>query len=160
MSETPRADFWFAILLTALGGAIAVEAWRMPRLENLGVHPMSAPGLTPGLLGLVLGVLGVMLLWRSRHAYAAVAPPEETTAAGGWLRFVTTLALCLMYATVLLGRLPFWLGTALFVFTFVVTFTWRRHPPMKVGLYAVGLALIVAVAVTLLFEKVFLVRLP
>jgi len=105
-------------------------------------------------------VLGVMLLWRSRHAYAAVASPDETTAAGGWLRFVTTLALCLTYAIVLLGRLPFWLATALFVCTFVATFTWHRHPPMKVGLYAVGLALIVAVAVTLLFEKVFLVRLP
>jgi hypothetical protein len=48
MQAERRADLWFAILLTALSVVVVVESWRMPRLDHLGVHPMSAPGLTPG----------------------------------------------------------------------------------------------------------------
>ena len=76
----PRADFLFSLLLIALGLAAAVEAWRMPRFENLGVHPMTAPGLTPGLLGIVVAILGAVLMagairgggWRRRWMIGAV----------------------------------------------------------------------------------------
>ncbi len=44
----------------------------MPRLAELGVDPMSAPGLTPGLLGLVLAGLGLALLSRSAWTDAAL----------------------------------------------------------------------------------------
>ena len=160
MSGTPRADFWFSILLSVFGGAIVVESWRMPRLENLGVDPMSAPGLTPGLLGLVLAGLGLMLLVRSLRARKTNSQGHETGASGGWYRFLVTLLLCLVYALLLLGRLPFWAATGLFVFSFVLTFTWQRHSPLRAGASAAALAVIVAVSVTLLFEQVFLVRLP
>ena len=160
MSGTPRADFWFSILLSAFGGAIVVESWRMPRLENLGVDPMSAPGLTPGLLGLVLTGLGLMLFVRSLRARKTSLQGDGTEASGGWYRFLVTLVLCLVYALLLLGRLPFWAATGLFVFSFVLTFTWQRHSLLRVGASAAALAVAVAVSVTLLFEQVFLVRLP
>lgn len=159
MSETPRADFWFSIVLSVLGLGIVAESLRMPRLEHLGVHPMSAPGLTPGVLGLVLAVLGFALLFRSIRATPKTTG-ENTAAAGGWSRLATTLALCLAYALVLLGWLPFWLATALFVFAFVLLFTWSDRPGLRSAVIAGSLALVVSAAVTLLFQEVFLVRLP
>jgi len=157
MTRTPRADFWFSILLTAFGAAVTFESWRMPRLENLGIDPMSAPGLTPGLLGVVLTGLGLALFARGVRAEP---DPEPVETEAGWGRFAVTLALCLGYALVLLGRLPFWAATAIFVAAFVLAFTWRERPAWRTGLVGVALALVVAMTVTLLFERVFLVRLP
>lgn len=162
MSETPRADFWFSIAVTVLGVAVVAESLRMPRLENLGVHPMSAPGLTPGLIGLVLAGLGAALLLRNikvRAQAAATATVPEPEAGSG-RRLAISMALCLVYAIVLLGWLPFWLATAVFVFAFVLTFTWQRHAAMRLAAIAAVLAVAVAAAVTLLFERVFLVHLP
>ena len=147
------ADFWFALILTAFGGAVVVESWRMPRLAELGVNPMSAPGLTPGLLGVVLAGLGLALLLRS-----ALAAPPPAAAEGGWDRLALTLALCLVYALGLLGRVPFWLATALFVGAFALTFTWRGGG--RAVLLAALLASGTAAVVSTLFQEVFLVRLP
>ena len=162
MSETPRADFWFSIAITVLGLGVVAESLRMPRLENLGVHPMSAPGLTPGLIGAVLAGLGIALFLRSLRARALAAPAAAParSEAGGGRRLLIALALCLFYATILLGRVPFWLATALFVFTFVLTFTWQQRKAARLVVMAASLAIAVSAAVTLLFEQVFLVRLP
>ena len=163
MSSTPKADFWFSLLLSAFGIAVVAESLRMPRLENLGVHPMSAPGLTPGVLGLILALLGVTLLVRTLRAQRHQTPESSDGKAppsAGWGRLAITLALCLFYAVALLGWLPFWLATGLFVFGFVLTFTWGERPSWRVALISVALAIGVSAAVTLLFEQVFLVRLP
>ena len=147
------ADFWFALLLTVFGAAVVVESWRMPRLGDLGVDPMSAPGLTPGLLGVVLTGLGLVLLLRRTRT------PRRGDGEGGWGRLAITAVLCLAYAAVLLGRVPFWFATALFVGAFALTFTWSGPKP-RVVLVAAALALAVALAVSALFQDVFLVRLP
>ena len=63
-----RADFWFGLGLVVFGLAVAVESWRMPRLAELNVHPMTAPGLVPGLLGVVLFGLGGILFLRAARA--------------------------------------------------------------------------------------------
>lgn len=156
MTGLRRADLWFGLLLALFGGAVVVESWQMPRLQDLGVHPMSAPGLTPGLLGVVLAGLGLALLVRS----LAVGGPVAATAERGWGRLAATLTLCLVYAAGLVGRLPFWLATFLFVSGFVALFSWPGRSPVRVGLVALILGAGVAVSVTLLFERVFLVRLP
>lgn len=172
MPADRRADLWFALLLTALAIVVLVESWRMPRLAHLGVHPMSAPGLTPGLIGLVLAGLGVALLVRSLRERAAArvaaregAPPPTTAPAGAdagptWRRALLALALCLVYAPGLLGRLPFMVATGLFVFTFVATFSFERARPWRTLGGAAAMAVAVAVGVSLLFEQLFLVRLP
>jgi len=156
-----RADFWFSIGLTAFAIAVTVESWRMPRLQELGVHPMSAPGLTPGLVGLILTFLGLALLIRSlrarRRVTQAEAPAVDPSAPR---RLMLTLALCLVYALVLVGSLPFMWATGLFVFAFVAVFSFERARPLRSLLSAGAMALVVAVCVTLLFERVFLVRLP
>lgn len=156
MSSTPRADFWFSIFLIAFGLAAGVESWRMPRLENLGVDPMSAPGLTPGLLALVITTLGLVLLLRRTASPAGATGDVEA----GWGRLTLALILCIAYALGLLGRVDFLAATALFVFAFALVFsepgmTWVRRVLVS-ALLAAG----TSVAVTFLFERVFLIRLP
>lgn len=169
MPADRRGDFWFSLLLTALAVAVLVESWRMPRLENLGVHPMSAPGLTPGLIGLVLLVLGLALLWRSlreRRAAAALAAsaadaaPAEITVHVTRGRALLAIVLCLVYALGLLGRLPFTWATGLFVFAFIAAFGFDRARPWRTLGGAAAMAVFTAVSVMLLFEQLFLVRLP
>ncbi|MCF3932696.1 tripartite tricarboxylate transporter TctB family protein [Acuticoccus sp. M5D2P5] len=155
MSSTPRADFVFSMLLTVLGVAVIVESVRMPRLQELGVDPMSAPGLTPGLLGVILTGLGIALFARSVRA-APVAGEAE----GGWGRLALALGLCLLYAAGLVGRMPFMAATGIFVFLFVAAFSWGRASAARMLMMALALAVGTAVLVTFLFEKIFLVRLP
>ncbi|MBX3603148.1 MAG: tripartite tricarboxylate transporter TctB family protein [Rubrivivax sp.] len=170
MPADRRGDLWFSLLLTALALAVVIESWRMPRLENLGVHPMSAPGLTPGVIGLVLLLLGLLLLVRSLRerraaaaraaASAAPAAPAATAASGDGARALLATVLCLVYALGLLGRLPFFWATGLFVFAFVVAFAFERARPWRTLGGAAAMALFSAVSVTLLFERLFLVQLP
>lgn len=177
-----RVDLWFSLVLITVGVGAGYEAWRMPRLTELGVHPMTVPGLTPGVIAAIIVLLGIVLLLRSLRsltsirpvdaAPAAVARPESAAtsglddaaradAAGGWHRVGITLALTLGYAGVLVGRMPFWLATACFVFAFVLLFEAHggRGWPARIGT-ALGLAAAVALSVTWVFESVFLVRLP
>jgi hypothetical protein len=70
-----------------------------------------------------------------------------------------------VYALLLVGRgLPFWLGTAMFVTTFVFLFqyTQRKAAGKMVRGFVVALAcgVLTAAIVTLLFEQLFYVRLP
>jgi len=164
-----RADFLFSLVLIALGLAAAVESWRMPRFENLGIDPMTAPGLTPGLLGLVLALLGFLLLHRAIAAggWRRLAPgtaEEVADRRGAMGRVGLSLVLTLGYAGGLVGRVPFWLATAIFVFLFVAAFEWRRGEALPQRLRRLAMAAILAglaaAAVTYLFEEIFLVRLP
>ena len=159
MSTPRRADLIFSALLTALALAVVVESWRMPRLAELGVHPMSAPGLTPGLIGLVLAALGMALLLRSLRADPPAAEAAAAAEAVSW-RALLALGLCLGYALGLLGHLPFRWATGLFVFAFITAFAFARRRPLRSLGGAAAMALAVAFAVSLLFEKLFLVRLP
>ena len=155
-SQSPRADLYFSVVLTLVGGATVFEAWRMPRLENLGINPLTAPGVTPALVGAVLTLLGLALFARSVASRGAGPGAPEC----GWGRLLVTLALCLVYAVGLVGWLPFWLATAIFVAVFVALFTFDRTRPLRPLVMAVGLAVVTSAAVTFLFEDIFLVRLP
>ena len=165
----PRADFLFSLVLVALGLGTLFESWRMPRFGNLGVHPMTAPGLTPGLLGIIIALMGAVLLARSIAAggwrlSGEPAPEQAGERRSARRRLGLALLLCLGYAGGLVGRIPFWLATAIFMFAFVVLFEWRVDTPHRRRLHgllaAAALAAATAVGVTLLFEDIFLVRLP
>jgi len=162
-----RADLLTGIVLMVLGVAVAWMSWEMPRLEARRIHPSTVPGLVPGILGVTLAFCGAILALRSVRASAD---------AQGWRSFGgifvspeagrvgTALALALIYALVLVGTVPFWAATALFVFAFIVIFergfSASRFPLWRTLLTAAVQAVIVGVAVTLVFELGFLVRLP
>jgi hypothetical protein len=135
----------------ALGGGLIVYAsWTMDRLERHGAALYTAPGLVPGLLGLVIVVLGVALALRKRGICAS-------SPAIRWGNTPLVLALCLGYAIGLIGRMPFWLATFVFVTAFIAIFEYPSRRRMALApLYGAATSL----AVSNLFEAVFLVRLP
>lgn len=169
-ADRPRrnaADLLAGLLFAALGLAVLYGSWTMPRLEERGIHPLTVPGLVPGLLGLALLLCGGLLAagaWRSGHLGTGLAALLALARAPAAARLAAALALILGYTLVLVGWLPFWLATALFVFAFIACFEiWLAPatPPLGRTLaWAAGVALVTGVAVVLVFERGFLVRLP
>lgn len=164
-----KTDFVTALVLTAFGAAVTVESWRMPRFEPIGGSLATAPGLVPGLLGLVLVAFGVVMLVRSLRQgalrdQADAAGEQEGGTGEGARRLLLMLTLSVGYAGGLVGRMPFWLATFVFVFVSVAVFDWQAGDPLGVRLrrlaVAVAVALPVAFGVAFVFEEIFLVNLP
>jgi hypothetical protein len=154
-----RSDLRGGVGWMVLGLVIALAAWRMERFESMGATLYSAPGMVPGLFGAVLVVLGGALAWRG---WRGIVPAGESTEGPGPLlnrRIGWMLLLALGYAALAVGRLPFWLATAAFVAAFCALFSERedRRRRLAVALLAGALT---ALGVVLVFERVFLVRLP
>jgi len=161
-----KADFVTGIVLIALGIATVVASFQMPRFAELNVNPYTVPGLVPGALGAVLLVLGAALFVRAARAggWRLWARQGARQPDPGLRHLLLAAALCLGYAGGLIGRLPFWLATLVFVALFVALFEWplARNGRARARRLAValGFGAIVAAAVTLVFQEVFLVRLP
>ncbi len=144
------------------GAALFAGGYGMDRLASQNINPYTAPGLVPAALGVGLFVLGAFLLVRSWRRRAGSAGGGGAASVG---RLALALALCLAYAAGLVGRgPPFWLATGLFVFAAILAFRW---PELKAqGRIAHGVAVAAACAVgtaagvTLVFQELFLVRLP
>jgi hypothetical protein len=164
-----KADLVAGLVFMALGLATLVESWRMPRFEDLNVEPFTIPGLVPGMLGAIILVLGGVLFLRAARAggwrlteRAPDAAPWSTDQ--GARRLLLSIALCLLYAGGLIGRLPFWLATFLFVAALVILFEWPlatdRSDRARRMLWAVLLAAAVSAATSFVFQEIFLVRLP
>lgn len=152
------ADRLGGALWMAFGLAIAVGAWRMDRFESMGAAIYTAPGLVPGIYGVVMMALGGLLALRS-------GPPRgaETDADSGQplvnRRILIMLVLALAYAALAIGRLPFGPVTAVFVAIFCGVFSDQLSMPRRV-LTALVTGALTAITVVLVFERVFLVRLP
>lgn len=164
-----RADLITGIILIVFSLTVIEESWRMPRLEHLGVKSMSVPGLVPGLLGGVLLILGLVLSLRSivRGGHHLGITRENLVGSlmePGNLRLIGTLVLCVVYAAGMVGNMPYWLATGLFVFAFVALFEWRPDADRAARVKALAAAAVIAVAiaglVTWVFSNVFLVTLP
>ncbi|MCP4383472.1 MAG: hypothetical protein GY798_18990 [Hyphomicrobiales bacterium] len=159
-----RADLFTGAVLFAVSVAVVVGAWNMDRLEARRIHPLSAPGFTPGLLGLALAVTSLILVIQALRrggatGWSEILVGEWRSAAGA--RLFGALALCLLYAIVLIGTLPYWLATAIFVTAFVAVFEWNEAAPRWQALvWAVGIGVGVGVVVSYVFSELFLVRLP
>lgn len=166
--ETPtlaRHDLVTGAILGLLGVVVAVESWRMPRLEERGIDPWTAPGIVPGFLGVALAVLGAILALRGFREWRAAphAPSVAVMGSGdGRRRFVVALILNLVYAVALVGHVPYWMGTAGYVFVFMAVFGLAPGEPgvlRRAALFATVTAAATA-GVVHLFETLFLVRLP
>jgi len=161
-----RADLLTSIVLVALGLTIFYLSWTMPRLEARHIHPATIPGLVPLLLSVGLTLCGALLGLRSWRIEAE----------GGWrglagvfttrqaLRVLVILGLALIHTLILVGWLPFWAAAMLFIFAFIMIFeTWLADGPVN-PLSSLAWAIIIAVlgggGIFLVFERIFLVRLP
>lgn len=160
----PRVDLATAAVLLALGLGVMALAWRMPSFVEQSGTGLTAPGIVPGFHGTVLALLSVLLGLRAvrRGALQPGAP-----GLGAWSRddarqLGTAALLGVLYAGVLVGRVPFWMATSLFVFAFTAAFEWPAGPVGRVRrlVEAALLGLAAGGIVTLVFERIFLVRLP
>lgn len=154
-SRSAPADVAAGLALGVLSLAFLVGALRMP-LHTMHWTWLNAPGLVPAVLAAVLLAQALALTLRGlRHLRARPgdAGPVDRALRWGAGRVVLTLALALAFAF-LMGRMPFAILTALFVFTMTLAF--RGTTAWK----AAASALITAATVTWVFTRVFLVPLP
>ena len=139
------------------GTAIVAAAWRMDRFEQMGGTLYTAPGLVPGLFGLALILLGAALAWRGRRTRGAAIDAAAEPLLNR--RVLVTLALTLAYAAGAVGRLPFAPATAVFVAVFAWLYADTARGPRRIFI-ALLAGVLTAAIVVLVFEDLFLVRLP
>lgn len=164
----PRTDLWTGIALVALGIAALIACLDMPRFEERQINPYTVPGLVPGMIAAVITLLGALLTLRAIRQRTIrstqISLLDTSSPRMGGQRLWVTLGLTLAYSAGLVGLLPFWLATGLFVFAFVALLEWRqdRQPGERLRTLAFAAAYAVAVAavVTWVFQEIFLVRLP
>jgi len=159
-----RADVVAGAIWVAIGAAIVAGSWHMDRLERQGVQWFAAPGLVPGILGLFIIGTAMIIVVRS-IARLARDGGEPAGAAWSLRRIALTLALCLTFAVGLVGHgLPFGVAAAcyLFLHIFLLELPERRAKGevRRGALVAAAVAAGVATVVSLVFQELFLVRLP
>lgn len=164
-----RADFVTSLVLVLLGLGVVAESWRMPRFTEFGSSIWSAPGIVPGMIGAALALMGGLLAWRSLAGLRSVAGPGGAYGdRRSWLRVALALALCIAFAGVMVGRVPFTAAAFLFIFAFILVFDLGEHAGIlrsraKLALRVLLAAAIAAAAsllIATIFQDVFFVRLP
>lgn len=162
MFESPAADRITGGVLLTLGISMLVGGFTMDRLEVRQIHPASIPGLVPMALGVAMIVCSLLLIFSARRNLENIKPQSEP---GSLKNLLVTAGLSLGYAAGLVGQLPFFAATAIFIFLFSVYFMWpdetsattsRLRISVLTAVYAVAFAL----GISVLFQYGFLVRLP
>jgi hypothetical protein len=155
--ETARADLRGGVGWMVFGFAILALSWRMDRFETMGGTIYTAPGLVPGIFGLLLMLMGGALALRGRRGLRAGAAGEPGPLLNS--RIALMLVLTLVYAALLVGRAPFLPATMVFVAAFTWAYGGESSTRRRI-VTAVLSGLIAATVIVLVFERIFLVRLP
>ncbi|MFM8548332.1 MAG: tripartite tricarboxylate transporter TctB family protein [Betaproteobacteria bacterium] len=158
MSQSPgsRSDLRGGAVWMALGTAVVIEAFRMERFDSTGATLYTYPGFVPGLIGALVALLGFILMlrgWRARDRRVA-------TQAFVNRRVLLALALSLGFSLLLLARVHFIAGTACFVAAFSFLFGDPAQALRRRVIVSALNGLITASVVFLVFQEIFLVRLP
>ena len=162
-----RSDFLSALGWMALGIAILIGSIMMDRLEKQGINPYTIPGLLPGLLGIAMTILGALLAARNWRPHLLASAGKAPVNRAEQMRIVLVLALCIAFGVVLVGHgLPFWLAAAIFVTTAILFLQHQQRKSSGQQLTlrqfattaAIGLG--AGIAITIVFQEIFLVRLP
>ncbi len=162
---SPFADLISGGVWVALAVGIMVLSWKMDRLAHLQASIYTAPGVVPGLLGLALAIMGLLLILRSVRAGAIAQMHFPGFSFREHWRILAALVLCLTFALGLVGSgLPFWLAAAIFiaVFVFVYQFEDRKADGTlaRGAAFAAIFGLICGGSIHYVFQDLFLVRLP
>jgi Tripartite tricarboxylate transporter TctB family len=166
---TPRQDLHDGVGWIALGVAVFVGSYTMDRLERQDVNPYTVPGLLPGLLGLAMVVLGVIMFIRSlrRARLVPADAPASELHREQRRRVWIVIGLCVGYGVVLVGHgIPFWLASSIYVTGSILVLRRlsRDAEERKLTARAVAIALVIGVLASvvthLVFQELFLVRMP
>jgi len=156
--EFRRQDFFAGLILCIVCLVIIVESWRMPR-DLQGWPWYAGPGMVIGLLGLGLLSMAIALLVRAyRRAGASFLIPLGE--AWAYLndpqtrRLGLMALLCLGYLLTLGRGMPYSLTTGTYL---ILTMALFRAASWWVVLLTSGIA---TAAISLVFNRVFLIPLP
>ena len=162
-----RSDFLSALSWIGLGIAILVGSVMMDRLEKQNINPYTIPGLLPGLLGIAMTILGMLLAARSWRPHLLVSAGRAPANPAERWRLLLVLGLCLTFGVLLVGHgLPFWLAAAIFVSIAILSLQYQQRksigaklsPRMIITAATIGLG--AGIIITIVFQEIFLVRLP
>jgi Tripartite tricarboxylate transporter TctB family len=161
----PRTDLWIAASFLLLSATILTLALSMPTYREQGGEIYVAPGLVPSFYAVVIGVLSLWLGVRAlRSGALASADVERRDSGNSNARFALAAGLGVLFVVGLIGRMPFWLAATVFVTLFIAGFEWRPGLDPKAHARRLATALLQGLLtgflVTLVFERLFLVRLP
>lgn len=165
----PRSDLKDAIGWIAFGVLVVIGSVTMDRLEQQHINPYTVPGLLPGLLGLMMIVLGGVLALRSwrRGALQMPRPAVAPDSREQWKRIWVVVALCMAYAVGLVGHgLPFWLASAVYVTASILVLQRMSRDPgerrldARAWIKAVVIGLASGIVTQVVFQDLFLVRMP
>jgi hypothetical protein len=156
-----RSDRFGGPMWVVIGAAITLGALRIDRLKAQGVEWFAAPGLLPGVLGVIIAICGVLITLRAVRAPALA----EDEGAADWRRVGLTLLLCLGFAAGLVGHvLHFGLAAGVYLFAHITLLQWRERraagQTLRGLLVAAAVAVGGALIVPFIFQTLFLVRLP
>ena len=162
----PKADFVVSILLMLFSIGIIVHSLHMPRFEDVGANPFSAPGIVPGVLGTVVFFLSLAVFIRALRQKGFRLGIGREALVNFWAdpstrrMFLTTL-LCVIYGLAMIGHMNYYLATFVFIMGFLVLFQYRaRSSRHLLLLTALAQAALTAAIVGVVFRYVFLVDLP
>jgi len=166
---TPRSDFWQGVGWVVFGLVVLVLSITMDRLEAQNINPYTIPGLLPGILGIAMMLVGGVVAIRSsrrgafEHARESFSAHQREVRKRVW----SVVALVAVYSVVLVGHgLPFWAASAIFVTVSILVLQRmsmdpeeRRLTP-RVWVKAIVIGVLAAVITHVVFQDVFLVRMP
>jgi hypothetical protein len=162
-----RSDFLSALGWMALGTAILIGSITMDRLEKQGINPYTIPGLLPGLLGIAMTILGALLAARSWRSHLLASAAKAPVDRAEQKRLLLVLGLCLTFGVVLVGHgLPFWLAAAIFVTVAILSLQYQQRKSaggklsLRMFVTAAAIGLGAGIIITIVFQEIFLVRLP
>jgi len=147
------ADFIAGLVIFVVSLYVLITSLRMPYYGDAGA--LSSPGLTPGLIALVMLALSAVLMLRSRPfrlPFTLTAPSLETR------RVMIVFGLVFVYVLAM-PLIGYALATFLMLFAFQTIFTGRRDLRFLV-IWAGGLSLVLTAALYYVFGHIFLIPLP
>lgn len=163
-----KADFFTSIFLFLFGLVVLIISIKMPTFRELGANPYSAPGIVPGIMGVILSFMGVILFIRSvirkgykiKLSYQSIKIFFKNDAIK---RLLIALFLSVFYV-ILLGNINYFLLTGMYIFIFVFAFEFKTKKNIfsqwKTLLFAFLEAVLIAASISYVFRYLFLVRLP
>jgi len=156
-----KADFFTSIFLFLLGLIVFIISIGMPTFRELGANPYSAPGIVPGILGIILLFMGVILFIRSfiRKGYKIKLSSQSMKLFfknNSIKRLLIALFLSVFYV-ILLGKINYFLLTTIYIFLFVWSFELKTK---KTLFFALLEAVLIAACISYVFRYLFLVTLP
>lgn len=163
-----KADFFTSIFLFLLGLIVFIISIRMPTFRELGANPYSAPGIVPGILGVILLFMGAILFIRStiRKGYKIRLSSQGMKLFfknNSIKRFFIALFLSVFYV-ILLGKINYFILTTIYILIFIISFEFTINKSVffqrKILFFALFEAVLIAASISYIFRYLFLVTLP